>query len=66
MPDGGNTRRRNCRNRWKREWYAIYRSARFRSRFGNFQRSRNAVIEIASEYFRSSLAEGTKVLARTS
>ncbi len=46
MPDGGTTRR-NCKNRCKREWYAIYRSSRIRSRFGCLQQSRAVVIDTA-------------------
>lgn len=53
MSDGATTRRRNCKNRRKREWYAVYRSARFRCRFGALQLTNTAAIETALERFRS-------------
>ena len=56
MPDGANTKHRNGRNVAKCKWYAIYRSARFRKRFGDFKKSRRAVLETARRRLRRALA----------
>lgn len=59
MVDGSNTKRRNGPNRWKCRWYATYRSARFRRRFGQRHRTKRAVIESALKRFTSEVAKSS-------
>lgn len=62
MPDRATTKRRNCADEWKRQWYATYRSARSRKRFGDQERSRRAVIETAVRDFRTTVTDAVRLV----
>ena len=61
MPDGATTKRRNCADQWKCQWYAIYRSMRFRKRFGDHELSRRAVIDAAIYNFQRTVANAERL-----